>query len=181
MVLTGNSGDDTVSRSRFSAYDGGQGPQSAAFAIDSSGTGNVITTNLADVGKDGLAGITVTGSADADIISNTVWGYCGAGIAVGDDANGTASGATIENNVVAEAVTNANDEGSCAAATTAGISVQSAADLSGATGQGAADSNANPFIVQTGGIINETSPAINAANSDAPHELTTDLGGNPRV
>jgi len=213
FVVSGDSGNVTISRSE--AGNQNYSFNGSAFEVDSSGTGNVITTSLAMDYGNGGAGVTVDGSAGADITSNTILDYCGAGIAVGDDSNGVASGATIENNVVEEAVTDANDEGVCTAATTAGISVQSAADESGltanyndvypedsvatevyewagtayqtpadldaATGQGAADSIANPEIYAYGAVENESSPVINAANSNAPGELSTDLNANARV
>jgi len=213
VLVTGDSGDVTISRAMVGNQN--RGFTGSAFEIDSSGTGNVVTTSIASVFGNG-AGITVDGSADADITSNTIWDYCGAGIGVGDDSNGVASGATIENNVIDEAVTDSNDEGVCTAGSTSGISVQSAADESGltanyndvypedslgtevydwagtaystpadldsATGQGAADSIADPEIDGDGLFVeNESSSVINAANSDAPDELATDIDGNARV
>lgn len=215
LVLTGSSGDDTVSRgwilggSRSDYTDAG-------IDVDSTGTGDVITTNIVALQDNGSAGVTVDGSSGAAVVSNTITGFCGAGIAVGDGSGAAESGATIENNVLEDAVTDANDEGACAAATTAGISVRSAADESGltadyndvypadsiateaydwagtgyqsaaaleaGTGQGAADSNANPEVVETDGLVeNESSPVINAADSNAPGELGTDYAGKARV
>jgi hypothetical protein len=211
VQVTGDSSDVTVSRVQAQGTEVG-----SAFDVDSSGTGNVLTTNLALPALDGAAGITVEGSPGAVITSNTVTQFCGAGIAIGDDSNGTASGATIENNVVEDAVTDENDEDSCESATTAGISVQSVADESGltadyndvypadsvntepydwagtsyqtpaaldaVTGQGAADSIANPEVTPASGLVeNESSPVINGADSDAPGELSTDFIDNARV
>jgi PKD repeat protein len=215
IVLAGDSGADTVSRVSVTDFQDEIGV-GGAIEIDSSGTGNLITTNMVTAAANGDAGITIDGSADAAVTSNTVTDYCGAGIAVGDDANGVASGATIENNVISTAVTDANDEGSCAAATTSGISVQSAADESGltenynvvypadsvntevydwagttyqtpaaldaATGQGAADSIANPEVAPFDGLVSsESSSVINGANSNAPGEQSTDIDGHARV
>lgn len=101
--------------------------------IDASGTGNSVANTFVAMGESGSAGITVDGSPKAEIVGDTVTGYCGSGISVGDDANGVASGASIQNNVVESAVTSANDAGHCAAASSAGISVESAADESGLT------------------------------------------------
>ena len=213
VSVTGNSGNDTFSRIEW--FPGNASFSGGAFDIDSSGTGNVLTTSVVDVGENGGSGVDVTGSANAVITGNTIYGFCGAGIAIADDSNGVASGATIENNVVEYAVTDANDENNCESATTAGISVQTAADESGltesyndvypadsvntevydwagtayqtpaaftsATGQGTADSIANPEVNAGGAVKDETSPVINAANSNAPGELTTDLNGNARV
>ena len=213
IMVTGDSGHVTISRAQVGGpnrtFAGG------AIEIDSSGSDNVVTTSLVEDWANGGAGITVAGSPDAAVTSNTIWDFCGAGISVGDDSNGVASGATIENNVLEDAVTDSNDEGSCTAATTAGISVQSAADESGltanyndvypadslateayewagtayqtaaaldaATSQGAADSNANPGVNGDGIVPNESSLVINAADSNAPGELTTDFDGNARV
>jgi PKD domain/Right handed beta helix region len=213
VVVSGDSGNVTISRFQIDSTSGAA--DGNGIDVDAGGTGDAITTNVVEAFGDGGSGITVDGSADADITSNTIWDYCGAGIAVGDDSNGVASGATIENNVVEDAVTDANDEDSCAAATSAGIQVGSAADEAGltadyndvypadsvntetylwagaayqtaaaldtATGQGAADSNANPEVNGDGLVDNESSPAINAANSNAPGELTADFAGNARV
>ena len=210
VSVDGDSADVTLSR--IEAQGGSSG---AAIAIDSSGTGNVVTTSLAEDGAGGAAGITVQGSADAVITSNTVTQYCGAGISIGDDTNGTATGATVENNVISTAYSEANDENVCDSTATAGISIGSAADESGltanyndvypadnvdtevydwvgvpystpaaldaATGQGAADSIANPEITGDGRALNESSSVINAANSNAPDELSTDFDGNARV
>ena len=211
VQVTGDSSDVTVSRVQAQATE-----VDSAFDVDSTGTGNVLTTNLALPALDGAAGITVDDSPGTVVTSNTVTQFCGAGIAIGDDADGTASGETIENNVVEDAVTDENDEDSCASATTAGISVQSVADESGltadyndvypadsvntepydwagtayqtpaalyaATGQGAADSIANPEVAPDTGLIeNESSPAINGADSNAPGELSTDFNDRARV
>ena len=213
VVVSGDSGN--VSLSRIQIYGSSFDTSDPAIDVDASGTGDVISTNIVSLNGNGGAGIAVDGSADAAITSNTISDYCGAGITVGDDANGVASGATIENNVVEDAVTDANDEGSCASATSAGVQIGSAADESGltadyndvypadsvdteayvwagdtyqtaaaldtGTGQGAADSNANPKVYGDGLVANESSPVINAANSNAPGELATDFDGNRRV
>ena len=212
VAVTGDSGDDTISRGSISS---GVAYPDAAIEIDSSGTGNVVSTNILNLSGLGTSGVVVAGSADAAVTSNTITGFCGAGIAITDDANGTASGADIENNVVQQAVTSENAEGTCPAASSTGIVVQSAADESGlvanyndvypddtvntgayawddvtyqtaaallaATGQGAADSNADPLVFGTDGLVkNESSPVINAADSNAPGELATDFLGNTR-
>jgi parallel beta-helix repeat protein len=210
LLVFGSSGNDTVSRVNveFGPMESGEeGLSGNGIEVDSSGTGNVITTNLIEDRQTGFGGIVVDGSADAVVTSNTVQDYCGNGIAIGDDANGIASGATVENNVV---------EGSaCEDASGAGISVQSTADEAGLTanyndvdsdgrnsadydwagttyqtaaalntavGQGANDSNANTDLgTYTGLIQSESSPVINSANANAPGELSTDFAGNARV
>ena len=209
--VTEGSSDVTLSRVWAQGSSGG-----SAIDVDSDGTGNVITTSVVTAGGNGAAGITVSSSPNAVITGNTVTQYCDYGIAVDDGSDGDASGATIENNVIEDAVTDSNDEGSCAAATTAGIYVQSTADEAGltanyndvypadsvnteaydwagiayqtpaalyaATGQGAADSIANPQVALASGLVeNESSPVINGANSNAPDEPSTDFLGNARV
>ena len=206
-----NQGSSYVTLSRMWVQGGTGG---GAIELDD-GTGNVITTNVVWDDGNGAAGITASESPDTVITGNTISQYCDFGIYVGDNVNGASPGTTVENNVVQEAVTDANDEGSCKAATTAGIALQSAADESGltadynddypadsvnteaydwagatyqtaaaltaATGQGAADSNADPEVQTNGVVTGESSPVINAANADAPGELSTDYVGKARV
>ena len=128
VQVTGDS--SAVTLSKLTAYGAASG---SAIDIDASGTGNVVTTSV--VFDSFSSGITVDGSANAVLTSNTVYGYCGTGIAIGDDGNGTASGAVIENNVIAEAYTTGNpgSRGHCSAASAVGLSVQSAADVAGIT------------------------------------------------
>ena len=130
VTVTGTSGDDTISRGWLT--DNQAKYTGSAIDVDSSGTGNVISTNDVALGS-GVAGITVEGSADAAVISNTIADYCGAAVAIGDDTNGVASGASIENNVIEDAQTSASAEGTCAADLSSGISIGSAADESALT------------------------------------------------
>ncbi|MBR7834371.1 PKD domain-containing protein [Actinospica durhamensis] len=208
-TISGTSSDVTLSRDGANAMTA----STPAILVDASGTGNIVTTN--DVSGHGpSAGIEVLGSAGVDVTSNTVTNYCGSGISVGDDANGIASGATIENNVVMTVGSNST-EPQCSNANTVGISLQSAADavdateshntiypnsnsapgiyswagtpystpaaFTAATGQGAGDSIADPLTTTTGVPENESAPTINAANSDAPGELPTDILYQPRI
>ena len=202
IQVNGSSSHITLSRDEASG-----GWRAPGIAIDASGSGNVVTTDLvlSETGDGG--GISVKGSSGAVITSNSVIQQCGPGIYLGDDANGTASGATIENNVVGPdttacpsagagivlastadtvgALLNYNDvyPGSGVDAYAwAGANYADAAALHAATGQAAADSNADPGVdMGTGRITSPTSPLISSANSDAPGELATDSINSSRT
>jgi len=203
IEVDGNSSDVTLSRDVVSAK------QSPGIDVDTTGTGNVVTTDA--VSQSDSAGISVEGDSGTLVTSNTVTAYCGAGISLSDNAGGSASGATVENNVVASAraVTD------CPVTAGYGLELQSSADAKGAvanyntiypggaanahayswagttydtpaaffaaTGQGSADSAADPGLTSDGTIAGESSPLINAANSSAPGELATDAYNAARV
>ena len=206
VEVDGNSSDVTLSRDQVMP----NASSEPGIDVDTSGTGNVITSDSVSNSAGGN-GISVQGSPGAVITGNSVVGYCGSGIYVGDDANGTASGATIEDNVVANAASTSD----CSITAGYALDLQSAADavgaianyntfypggaanafayswagtvygtpaaFSSATGQGAADSAANPQVDSYGDILNGSSPLINAANSNAPDELATDIYDQKRV
>jgi parallel beta-helix repeat protein len=164
VQVTGGSADVVLSKLKISG---------SGIAIDASGTGNVVTTSVVYAARS--AGITVDGSADAVLTSNTVYSYCGTGIAIGDDGNGTASGATIENNVIAEANTSA-DVG-CSAANAVGLSVQSTADLAGITSDYNSvfpDLSTASVVYDLAGTSYSTPAALDAATGQGAHDSVAD-------
>ncbi|HET9168524.1 MAG TPA: PKD domain-containing protein [Actinospica sp.] len=168
VQVTGASSDVTLSRLKVAGSGSG-----SAIDIDAGGTGNVVTTSLVYAGRS--AGITVDGSSGAVLTSNTVYGYCGTGIAVGDDGNGRASGATIENNVIAEAETSA-DVG-CSAASATGLSVQSTADLAGITSDYNSvypDLSTASAVYDFAGTPYSTPAALDAATGQGAHDSVAD-------
>ncbi|MBR7824742.1 PKD domain-containing protein [Actinospica sp. MGRD01-02] len=166
VAVTGTSSDVTLSK--LLVY-------GSAIDIDASGTGNAVTSSL--LTEYSSPGIIVDGSANAVLTSNTVNGYCGTGISIGDDGNGTASGATIENNVVAEAATSANPSihGSCSAASAVGLSMQSTADTAGVT----ADYNSIYPDLSTASSVYDW--AGNAYSTPASFEAATGQGAHDSV
>lgn len=95
FAVTGTSSDVTLSRD---VADAGS-TNGTGILVESSGGGNVVTTDYVDA-YNVSAGISILGSPQPVVMSNTVTGYCGAGISVADDNSGSVSGAQIENNVV---------------------------------------------------------------------------------
>jgi parallel beta-helix repeat protein len=203
IQVSGSSSHITLSRDEA---DGGW--HAPGIAIDAGGSGDVVTTNLVISETGAGGGISVQGSSGAVITSNTVIQQCGPGIYLGDDSNGIASGATIENNVVGPDTTGCASPGAgvelATAADTAGATLDyndvylgsgsgldayawggadyaDAAALYAATGQAEADSNADPGDLGDGRITSPTSPLISSANSDAPGELPTDEAGVART
>ena len=203
IQVNGSSSQVTLSRDQVVG-----GWRAPGIAIDASGSGDVVTTDMVISESGDGGGISVLGSSGAVITGNTVIQQCGPGIYLGDDANGTASGATIENNVVGPGTTNCSSPG-------AGIDLAASADTTGAvldyndvylgttaaaaylwggadyagagalhaaTGQGAHDLNEDPGLdMGSGRITGSTSPLISSANSDAPGELATDVFGASRL
>ncbi|WP_307846193.1 PKD domain-containing protein [Actinospica durhamensis] len=202
IQVNGTSSHVTLSRDEAEG-----GWHTPGIAIDASGSGDVVTSDFVSSETGDGGGISVMGSSGAVITGNTVVEQCAPGISIGDDANGTASGATIENNVVGPNMSGCTSPGAgivvgstadtagavldyndvypgtgVDAYTWAGANYATAAALNAATGQGAADLNADPELEPGAGqIMSPTSPLISSANSDAPGELPTDASGAPRT
>ena len=202
IQIAGSSSDVTISRTTVTMN------TLTADGIDdtAAGPGIVLTTNLISGGNNGIA---VTGSPGVTVTSNSVNTYCRDGILLADSDSSTSAGATIENNTVFTArscgsltgsvaisaatsadtvgtVENYNDlyTGAVSGATEyawAGTVYPGQAAFSAATGQGSADHDSNPAAVTDTTTPAQTSPVYDAANSDAPGELDTDIDGHARV
>lgn len=177
----------------------------SAIVIDGGGSGDIVTTNLIDW-TDG-SGISVDSVSGTDIVSNTIDGSCGPGIAL----TGTATGATVENNAVAQ-VHPTGTSLTCATATTqpSGIEVD-AGSASGTTenyndvdtgSASVADYEWSGTYYATAATLNAAtgqaatdsnalaveagepvagSPVVDSADASAPGEQSTDVSGYARV
>jgi len=192
--VDGASSDVTVSRTQISGG-AGYGVRVLPGAQQVSVTTNMIYA--AQVYGPGT-GVAISGTAAADLTSNTIQvGGCGDGIVV--DAGGSA---VLENNVVDasgtscvtpgaslsvsadSAGTTVSDYNALFAATPdteyswAGTAYATAAAFHAATAQGGHDLDLGKPLSRS---LPEGSLLIDSADCNAPGELSTDIGGNPRV
>lgn len=156
-----------------------------------------VTTNLIYAASG--TGVAISGTAAADLTSNTIRvAGCGSGIAVDDGGS-----AVVENNVVDSSATGClapaaslsvsadsggttvSDYNALFAATPdteyswAGTAYTTAAAFHAATAQGGHDLDLGKPLWRS--PPPEGSPLIDSADCNAPGELSTDIGGNPRV
>jgi len=196
LSISGDSSDVTISDSRI---EGG----AASGVLAQAGASDVVaTTNYVE--ETGGNGITLDGTRDSAVTSNTVLALCelttggGTGITLADGGS-----ATVENNVVDSAgrvgcpmstAALSVDTASAAGATTGynaffapastdyswqGVSYPTVQAFGQAVpGQGTNDIDL-PKVVNS--VPAEGSPVIDSANCAAPGELSTDILGNPRV
>ncbi|MFF7171870.1 PKD domain-containing protein [Streptomyces pseudovenezuelae] len=145
-------------------------------------------------------GVAAAGTTGIDLAGDTFWTVCGAIRLTGG------SSGSVENNVALPYGTTA-----CSATTAeltvdaasapqvgadynalnppstgtdydwAGTAYTTAQAFRAATGQGAHDLDQTDLTIPAGGLPTEHSPLIDSADSDAPGELSTDVGGHPRV
>jgi len=155
-----------------------------------------VTTNLIYAATG--TGVAISGTAAADLTSNTIRvAGCGSGIAVDDGGS-----AVVENNVVSasgtsclapaaslsvsadSAGTTVSDYNALFAGTPdaeyswAGTAYTTAAAFHAATAQGGHDLDLGKPLWRS---LPEGSPVIDSADCNAPGELSTDIGGSPRV
>ncbi|MFJ9847313.1 right-handed parallel beta-helix repeat-containing protein [Kitasatospora sp. NPDC101155] len=197
LHITGGSSAVTVRRSHINS------PHGEGLVVDGGSSGVVITTNF--VGGTVGHGVLVSDAPGTVITSNTTHNDCGPGI----ELAGSSSGATVENNILAESDSSAvGPWGPCPAGTAAHADlVVSAASATGTTadynlittgtqhpytwaGQQYADvpsfqqgsgQGAHDLSSDIAKLNKEGSPAIDSADANAPGELPTDIDGNPRV
>lgn len=196
VLIDGRSSNVTLSRLIINAS-GGVGVDVAA-----TGSGNTVTTNGVRIAT---TGVKVDGAPGTVITSNTFAIDCAA-ISVADNASSTATGTSIENNLIDAPAVNC--------ATKSGISLASAADTAGsvenyntfqtgagygaseylwagtgyasqasfnaATGQGSADYDTVTSHGSNGSTPPVVDATIDAADSDAPGELPTGSNGAAR-
>jgi hypothetical protein len=188
--VDGASSDVTVSRTEIS---GGAGY--GVRVLPGAQQVSVTTNSIYAVSGTGVG---ISGTAVADLTSNTIQvARCGSGIAV--DGGGSA---VVENNVVDasgtsclapaaslsvsadSAAATVSDYNALFAATPdaeyswAGTAYATAAAFHAATAQGGHDLDLGKPLWRS---LPEGSPVIDSADCDAPGELSTDIGGNPRV
>ena len=203
LEVTGTSSYVTVSRSLFQTTDG----HAEMVKIDSGSAHDVITTNVFD---SFAAGVVATDAADAIITSNSFLYVCNQAIALHGASTGASiennviyqvenkdltstcpadttpetglevdaaatSGTTADHNLLDTQIV-------ATSYSWAGTTYTSAQDLNRATGQAAHDINADPQAFGPNeGAFSDASPMIDAADANAPGELSTDWVGNPRV
>ncbi len=201
LEITGTSSYVTVSRSLFQTNDG----HAAMVQIDSGSSHDVITTNMFD---SFAAGVVATDSPDAIITSNSFLYTCNQAIALKGASTGASiennmiylvetksenascpaattpetglevdsgatSGTTADHNILFPAISGSY--------TWAGTTYSNSQDFNQATGQGAHDIYADPQAFGPNeGPNSDASPMIDAADANAPGELSTDWVGNPR-
>ena len=193
MVISGASSDITVTRDELPNITVGPG-----------GSGDVISTNYL-IATAAPYGISVSGSVNTDITSNSVVQVPASTDAI--DVSDGSTGTNIQNNIVAFpataasggavfAVDSTSTSGSVldynvaypAYATGTGAFVQPAYSWAGntyadaaalyqATGQGQHDLNTNPRIAGQYTATQVYGPQVNSANSAAPGMLATDIYG----
>lgn len=205
VEINGDSSSVTFSRNH---YDGSGASHTAppAVQVDAGSKNDTITTN--DLGASGP--IQVSGGSGIAVTSNTLHEPCGAGVAITGPSTGvTVENNVIDDTAdvnsyfgspcPASTATGLLVDATSAPGVTAdynlvqpyhpsdvdyswaGTTYASAATLTSATGQGAHDINADPLFWQNVDFLQEGSPAIDSANTDAPGELSTDIAGNPRL
>lgn len=161
--------------------------------IDGPATNTIVTTNMISGG-----GIVVSGATGTAITSNTIQNGCVEAVSV---SNATTT--SVQNNVLAlecgspGALGISTDAASAPSTTVgynliatnsgnavpyswAGTTYTTASGFQSATGQGTADL-VEPTVDVNTDSISSSNPAIDAANSNAPGELPTDINGNPRA
>jgi hypothetical protein len=174
----------------------------SGLIVDGGSTGTVVTTDR--LSSNDMAPVSVVGAADTAITSNTING-CGPEVAITDSATGT----SIENNVVSSPETAGTATYCSASATDYDILVDSSSaptttadynDVYNSDATGAADYDwaGTPYTSAAAlftaaaqaqhddnsalGIEKtERSPLINSANSAAIGEQPTDINGDPRI
>jgi hypothetical protein len=193
--ISGSGVGDIVERTYVFTAGTGVSVSSTADATIST---NRIYPNLDVSSGSGFQGITVSGSSDTDIVSNTIEPQCLSGVSV----SGGSSATEMENNVIGTDVslcTSAQLIGLSVAADSAsefsenydsigmpnsgypiqwaGTTYKSASTYTAATGQGAAD------YIGTDYLTDGRNPAdyVDDADANASGELATDINGNPRV
>lgn len=205
VEISGDSSDITVSRGAF--FDVGR--TAPSLQIDSGSTGDVVSTNFLQGGDPSIVANGASGTAiTSNTVVASSGAHCGSGILLTGASTGStiennviepatscaassgtptptgllnvasaaASGTTVDYNVLGPG-NKSNEYG------WGGNYYQTAATFSAATGQGKHDITADPQL-QTDGMtyyISSQSPVINSANSDAPGELSTDIGGSSRI
>jgi PKD domain-containing protein/parallel beta helix pectate lyase-like protein len=203
VEVTGTSSYFTLSRSLFQTNDG----HSAMVQIDSGSAHDVITTN---VFSSFAAGVVATDSPDSVITSNSFLNTCNQALALKGASTGASIENNVIYQVEAKSdntscpaqtmpVTGLEVDSGATSGTTAdhnllfttadttsytwaGTTYHTAQDFNQATGQAAHDINADPQAFGPNeGAFSDASPMIDAADVNAPGELSTDWVGNPRV
>jgi hypothetical protein len=205
LHVTGGSSYVTISRNEGEAFSTG-----GVIRVDGGGTGDEITTNLLDHST-GAPAVTVDGTSQTAVTSNTVTFACGAAIQVTGGST-----ATVENNVVSQ-MASAGRLANCLvkAADTRGLTVDAASAAAGTTadyndvdvsfaGAGAlpyswagtsyaspaaftaaagqgAHDATGPTVPNPAAMSGASAAAVDSADADAPGELPTDYQGNLRV
>ena len=143
---------------------------STAVQIDAGGSDDTVTTNiLHDVEGDGIV---VDSTPGTDVTSNTIDDTCGSGI----DVTGTSTGATIENNIVADTLGGTTLTCPTSTATVAGLEVDATATSGSAENYNDVDTAQDAVVdYNWGGTTYATAAALDAATGQGSADANTQV------